>query len=131
MIDLISKRKDFPEGSAIVIGGSGGIGSAICKTFASHGVPVVFSYYGNETAANDLKKEILDHGGVVSSKKLSITNKTQVEGFFQELQNKRIHSIVNATGSDIRMKWINELSYEEWDDVMRTDADGFLSLIHI
>ena len=67
MIDLISKRKDFPEGSAIVIGGSGGIGSAICKTFASHGVPVVFSYHGNETAANDLKKEILDLGGVVSS----------------------------------------------------------------
>ena len=51
MIDLISKRKDFPEGSAIVIGGSGGIGSAICKTFASHGVPVVFSYHGNETGS--------------------------------------------------------------------------------
>ena len=129
MIDLISKRKDFPEGSAIVIGGSGGIGSAICKTFASHGVPVVFSYHGNETAANDLKKEILDHGGVVSSKKLSINDKIQVEGFFQELQNERIHSIVNATGSDIRMKWINELSYEEWDDVMRTDADGFFNII--
>ena len=129
MIDLISKRKDFPEGSAIVIGGSGGIGSAICKTFASHGVPVVFSYHGNETAANNLKKEILDHGGVVSSKKLSINDKTQVEDFFQELQNERIHSIVNATGSDIRMKWINELSYEEWDDVMRTDADGFFNII--
>ena len=129
MIDLISKRKDFPEGSAIVIGGSGGIGSAICKTFASHRVPVVFSYHGNETAANDLKKEILDHGGVVSSKKLSINDKTQVESFFQELQNERIHSIVNATGSDIRMKWINELSYEEWDDVMRTDADGFFNII--
>ena len=129
MIDHISKRKNFPEGSAIVIGGSGGIGSAICKTFASHGVPVVFSYHGNETAANDLKKEILDHGGVVSSKKLSINDKTQAEGFFQELQNERIHSIVNATGSDIRMKWINELSYEEWDDVMRTDADGFFNII--
>ena len=129
MINHISKRKDFPEGSAIVIGGSGGIGSAICKTFASHGVPVIFSYHGNETAANDLKKEILDHGGVVSSKKLSINNKSQVEDFFQELENKRIHTIVNATGSDIRMKWINELSYEEWDDVMRTDADGFFNII--
>jgi 3-oxoacyl-[acyl-carrier protein] reductase len=129
MINHISKRKNFPEGSAIVIGGSGGIGSAICKTFASHGIPVIFSYHGNETAANDLKKEILDHGGVVSSKKLSINDKTQVEDFFQELENKRIHSIVNATGSDIRMKWINELTYEEWDDVMRTDADGFFNIV--
>tara|TARA_B100000965_G_scaffold85726_1_gene69348 strand:- start:3442 stop:4218 length:777 start_codon:yes stop_codon:yes gene_type:complete len=129
MIDHISKRKDFPEGSAIVFGGSGGIGSAICKTFASNGVPVIFSYHGNETAANDLKKEILDYGGSVSAKKLSINDKTQVENFFQELEHERIHSIVNATGSDIRMKWINELSYEEWDDVMRTDADGFFNII--
>jgi NAD(P)-dependent dehydrogenase (short-subunit alcohol dehydrogenase family) len=129
MINHISKRKDFPEGSAIVIGGSGGIGSAICKTFASYGVPVVFSYHGNEAAAHDLEKAILDHGGVASSKKLSINNKSQVEIFFQELENERIHSIVNATGSDIRMKWINELTYEEWDDVMRTDADGFFNII--
>jgi NAD(P)-dependent dehydrogenase (short-subunit alcohol dehydrogenase family) len=129
MINHISKRKDFPEGSAIVIGGSGGIGSAICKTFASYGVPVVFSYHGNEAAAHDLEKAILDHGGVASSKKLSINDKSQVEIFFQELENERIHSIVNATGSDIRMKWINELTYEEWDDVMRTDADGFFNII--
>jgi NAD(P)-dependent dehydrogenase (short-subunit alcohol dehydrogenase family) len=129
MINHISKRKDFPEGSAIVIGGSGGIGSAICKTFASYGVPVVFSYHGNEAAAHDLEKAILDHGGIASSKKLSINDKSQVEIFFQELENERIHSIVNATGSDIRMKWINELTYEEWDDVMRTDADGFFNII--
>ena len=40
-----------------------------------------------------------------------------------------MHSIVNATGSDIRMKWINELSYKEWDDVMRSDADGLFNLV--
>ena len=128
-MDDLTKRKFFPEGSAVVIGGSGGIGSSICKTFAAHGVPVIFSYHGNETAANNLKKEILDYGGIISSKRLSINNKTEVENFFKELEEERIHSIVNATGSDIRMKWINELSYEEWDDVMRTDADGFFNII--
>ena len=92
-------------------------------------MPVIFSYHGNETAANNLKKEILDYGGIISSKRLSINNKTEVENFFKELEEERIHSIVNATGSDIRMKWINELSYEEWDDVMRTDADGFFNII--
>ena len=128
-MDDLTKRKFFPEGSAVVIGGSGGIGSSICKTFAAHGVPVIFSYHGNETAANNLKKEILDYGGIISSKRLSINNKAEVESFFKELEEERIHSIVNATGSDIRMKWINELSYEEWDDVMRTDADGFFNII--
>ena len=128
-MDDLTKRKLFPEGSAVVIGGSGGIGSSICKTFAAHGVPVIFSYHGNETAANNLKKEILDYGGIASSQRLSINEKNEVESFFKNLKDERIHSIVNATGSDIRMKWVNELSYEEWDDVMRTDADGFFNII--
>ena len=55
----------------------------------------------------------------------------QVEDFFMKLEKSKlkIHSIVNATGSNIRMKWINELTYEEWDNVMRSDADGFFNLI--
>ena len=129
MIEGIAQRKLFPEGSAIVIGGSGGIGAMICKTFASDGVPVIFTYHGNESAAKELTKEITQFGGIASHQKLSINDRNQVEIFFQELENSRIHSIVNATGSDIRMKWINELSYEEWDNVMRTDADGFFNII--
>ena len=128
-MDNIAQRKLFPEGSAIVIGGSGGIGSAICKTFASYGVPVIFTYHGNESAAKELKKEIKNQGGIVSCQKLSIVDKTQVEDFFEDLKDERIHSIVNATGSDIRMKWINELSYDEWEEVMHTDADGFFNII--
>ena len=92
-------------------------------------MPVIFTYHGNEAAAKDLTKEITQFGGIASHHKLSINDRNQVEIFFQELENSRIHSIVNATGSDIRMKWINELSYEEWDDVMRTDADGFFNII--
>ena len=128
-MDNIAQRKLFPEGSAIVIGGSGGIGSAICKTFASYGVPVIFTYHGNESAAKELKKEIKNQGSIVSCQKLSIVDKTQVEDFFKNLKDERIHSIVNATGSDIRMKWINELSYDEWEEVMHTDADGFFNII--
>tara|TARA_B110000438_G_scaffold67214_1_gene67609 strand:- start:920 stop:1696 length:777 start_codon:yes stop_codon:yes gene_type:complete len=129
VIEGIAQRKLFPEGSVIVIGGSGGIGSVICKTFASHGVPVIFTYYGNENAAKELKQEITSFGGVASYQKLSISDKNQVEIFFKDLEHSRIHSIVNATGSDIRMKWINELSYEEWNDVMHTDADGFFNIV--
>ena len=92
-------------------------------------MPVIFTYHGNEHAANKLKEEISDFGGVATYQKLSINIKNQVESFFKNLQNTRIHSIVNATGSDIRMKWINELSYEEWDNVMHTDADGFFNVV--
>ncbi|MDG2347306.1 MAG: SDR family oxidoreductase [SAR86 cluster bacterium] len=129
MVESIEKRKMFPEGAAIVIGGSGGIGSAICKTFASYQVPVILTYNRNETAAKEVQEEIVNFGGDASYYQLAIKDKDQVEKFFGNFQTTMIHSIVNASGSDIRMKWINELSYEEWDNVMRSDADGFFNIV--
>ena len=131
MIKSIAKRKMFPEGSVIVIGGSGGIGSAICKTFASNNVPVIFTYHANKTAAQEVQDEIINFGGDASYYQLAIKDKDQVESFFNKFQSTVVHSIVNASGSDIRMKWINELSYEEWSDVMHTDADGFFNIVKI
>jgi NAD(P)-dependent dehydrogenase (short-subunit alcohol dehydrogenase family) len=128
-IKELKERKLFPDGPAVVIGGSGGMGKAICEAFASHGVPVIFTYYQNEKMAQDLKNQIIEFGGEAKYTQLELTNKTAVEHFCKDLQDSKVHSIVNATGSDIRMKWINELSYEEWDDVMRSDADGFFNLV--
>ena len=128
-IKKLTERKLFPDGTAVVIGGSGGIGKAICETFASHRVPIIFTYHQNEKRAQDLQNKIIEFGGEAKYTQLELTNKTAVENFCKDLQDLKVHSIVNATGADIRMKWINELSYEEWDDVMRSDADGFFNLV--
>lgn len=125
------EREIFPEGSAIIIGGSGGIGEAITQTFSAHGVPVIFTYHQNKEAAETLQKNIQISGGEAQHSQLDLSNKDQVEEFFIGIKKSKskIHSIVNATGSNIRMKWINELTYDEWDGVMRTDADGFFNVI--
>ncbi|MBT87374.1 MAG: hypothetical protein CMD55_01715, partial [Gammaproteobacteria bacterium] len=121
----------FPEGSVLVIGGNGGIGEAICTSFADHQVPVIFTFHRNKKSAQNLQQKIKELGGETTYSQLDLSNKNQVEDFFMRLEKSKskIHSIVNATGSNIRMKWINELTYEEWDNVMRSDADGFFNLI--
>ncbi|MDB9813666.1 SDR family oxidoreductase [Gammaproteobacteria bacterium] len=128
-IKELRERELFPKGSAVVIGGSGGIGKVICETFASYGVPLIFTYHQNENMAKELQDKIIQYGGEAKYNQLELTNKTAVENFCKNLEGLKVHSIINATGSDIRMKWINELSYEEWDDVMRSDADGFFNLV--
>ena len=130
-ISEIRERPLFPEGSALVIGGSGGIGESVCKNFISHGVPVIFTYFKNNKSASKLEKEIKDNGGKAEGHELSLTDKTQVKKFFEEINSSgtNIHSIVNATGADIKMRWINSLTYDEWKDVMHNDADGFFNLV--
>ena len=82
-ISEIRERPLFPEGSALVIGGSGGIGESVCKNFISHGVPVIFTYFKNNKSASKLAKEIKDIGGEAEGLQLSLTDKTQDNKFFE------------------------------------------------
>jgi len=47
---------------ALVTGGSGGIGRAVCLELARHGANVVLTYNKNETKALNTVKEIEDLG---------------------------------------------------------------------
>lgn len=50
--------REFPEGCALVIGGSGGIGSVVAQGFASAGTPVAITYRRNKDKADAVVKKI-------------------------------------------------------------------------
>jgi 3-oxoacyl-[acyl-carrier protein] reductase len=54
---------DLTGKTAIVTGGSGGIGAAVCRTLAAHGAAVLVHYHGNEAAARKVADEITAEGG--------------------------------------------------------------------
>jgi NAD(P)-dependent dehydrogenase (short-subunit alcohol dehydrogenase family) len=47
--------------TALITGGSRGIGAAISKTLAKRGANVVVNYFNNETSANSVVSEINDY----------------------------------------------------------------------
>lgn len=58
--------------TAIVTGGSNGIGRATVKMMAKKGIDVLFSYYSDKEAADSLIEELRDAGGKVYSVKADI-----------------------------------------------------------
>ena len=56
--------------TVFITGGSGGIGSATAKKFASAGFNVAINYCANEEKAIKLKNEILRNGGGYKGKDL-------------------------------------------------------------
>ena len=48
---------------AVITGASRGIGKAIAERFASEGAFVIINYNGSKKHAQEVKREILEHGG--------------------------------------------------------------------
>lgn len=126
------RGEDFPAGVAVVIGGSGGIGSAICLKLAEAGSDLVLTYRNNKNAAEEVAVAVRERGQQAAAYPLAIENEQEVNAFFAHLAEThgRIHTVVNATGAAIPMVFINQLKPETWREVMNSDANGFFNVVH-
>lgn len=129
-----SKGRDFPqkEGVALVIGGSGGIGRVICEKLAAAGAGVALTYRTNKAAANEVVNAIQESGREASCYALAMENAQAVEATCAQIisEHGRIHTVVNAAGSHISMKFIGDIGPEEFKQVLDADANGFFNVVH-
>ncbi|MBQ8726581.1 MAG: SDR family oxidoreductase [Clostridia bacterium] len=107
--------------SVLVTGGSGGIGSAICREFASHGYFVGVHYNKNEQSASALAKEI---GGVAVGFDLTdaTATKTAIDGFIKRAGG--IDVLVNCAGVAQKIQPLIDTSEKEFDEVFFANVKG-------
>ncbi|MGI9277314.1 MAG: SDR family NAD(P)-dependent oxidoreductase [Endozoicomonas sp.] len=125
-----NNKKDFSEGVALVVGGSGGCGRAVCLRLVESGTPVVFTYNNNQTRANELVQEISELGGQVEAVQLNITDRDGIKSLFKQVSDKhgKIHSLVMAIGYDIPQDYIANVTPELWQDIIQSDLNGFFNV---
>ena len=122
----------YPEGFALVIGGSGGVGTAICKELAESQVPLLLTYNTNRTRAEALVSELRAVKDEVTCCQVSLQDIGSVEKAVESGLEAygRLHSVFIATGYDIPQSPISEVTPELWQRVMRSDAEGAFNAIH-
>ncbi len=69
--------------TAVITGGAGGIGAAICRVLAHAGAEVCIHYHTSEAAASALKDQINRSGGSAASVRADVTSKTEIENMFE------------------------------------------------
>lgn len=123
---------DFPHGIALVVGGSGGIGSAIARGFAAEGVKVAITYRHNEDTARSVVEEIEAVGGQCSAHRVDLGDLESVARCLDELSRThgQVHTIAHAAGTHIDQPYISQLTPEQWRNTMDWDVNGFFHVVH-
>ncbi|HEY7788050.1 MAG TPA: SDR family NAD(P)-dependent oxidoreductase [Casimicrobiaceae bacterium] len=115
--------------SALVTGGSRGIGRAIVELFADEGAHVTFFYRGNTGAANDVVAKMRDEGHDVHAEQVDVTDAEACNSAVERLTERagRIDVLVNNAGV-IRDNPLAALDDEDIRTVLDTNVTGVFNV---
>ncbi len=123
---------DFPEGVAVVLGGSGGVGRAIVERLAHYGAHVALTYRANAAAAEAAAAEACAHGVQCSVHQLALGELGAVRALFDAVSGRhgRVHTVVHAAGSGIEQPFIGQIEPAQWREVIEADVNGVFDVVH-
>jgi len=108
--------------TALVTGGSRGIGRSIALTLAELGADVALTYASSVDAANEVKKEIESKGNRSKAIQADAVNTAKAEGLIADITEEweKLDILINNAGIT-RDNLILRMSEEEWDQVIDTN----------
>tara|TARA_B100000949_G_C14189565_1_gene411117 strand:+ start:221 stop:967 length:747 start_codon:yes stop_codon:yes gene_type:complete len=121
--------KELSNKTAIITGGSKGIGKGIVKKFAKEGCNIAFSYLSSESSASKLEKKIKSLGVKIKKYKSDASN-------FEE-GNQLISDVINDFGGfDILINnagitkdnLLLRMDYESWKKVLDINLNSCFNL---
>ena len=105
--------------TALVTGGTRGIGAAISKALQADGYTVIANFAGNEDAAKEFQKET-----GIKTVKFDVSDYDAVQAACEKLS---IDILVNNAGIT-RDKMLHRMDADDWQAVMRTNLDSCFNL---
>jgi 3-oxoacyl-[acyl-carrier protein] reductase len=116
---------DLNRKTALVTGGSGGIGRAIAQRLAAARFNVVVHYSGKPAAAEEVVTDIKQAGGSAVAVQADITNAADVARLFEQTVSLfgRLDAVVNCAGIMPLGKIVAE-TLQDFDRVIATNLRG-------
>ncbi len=125
------KMKMLTDKIAIVTGGAGGIGSAICKRLAGEGAAIIITYNSNAEKAEQLLNELPGENHSIFHAPVNDSNSLKQLAIFIEEKYGRLDILVNNAGitTAVAHDDLDGLTDEWIDRIFATNFRGAFSMI--
>ncbi|MBX7165317.1 MAG: 3-oxoacyl-ACP reductase FabG [Pirellulales bacterium] len=122
---------DLQGKTAIVTGGSRGIGRACAVALARAGCQVAIVYHSNSAAAESFVAELREGGHAVEAHQADVRDAQRAQTLVDQLaeQWNRLDILVNSAGV-IRDGLFAAMTDEQWHDVIATNLHGTYNYCH-
>jgi 3-oxoacyl-[acyl-carrier protein] reductase len=114
----------------LVTGSSKGIGKGVALRLAAMGFPITVHYGGDRAGAEATAKEITDTGGKADVIGFDVRDRAAVRATLEErIKSGPFWGVVLSAGIT-RDNAFPAIDDAGWDDVLRTNLDGFYNVLH-
>ncbi|MBV6416735.1 MAG: 3-oxoacyl-[acyl-carrier-protein] reductase FabG [Steroidobacteraceae bacterium] len=121
----------FPAGAVLVVGGSGGLGRAICAEFAKAGTDVALTCHRRRDAADQVAAQVEGLGRRATVHQLTIGDPERVEAVVDEAARAhgRLHTVLVGAGTLATQVRVADMTREQWSTVVDQDLNGFCNIV--
>lgn len=125
----------YPEGGALVAGGTGSVGAGVVEGLARAGVPTLFTYLGASGNGSGEKaaafvEQLTSAGCRVRARRMDMRNPDEIEAALDELEQwtGRVHTVISASGAPVPFAKTADFTPEQIDAFMAGDALAYFRL---
>jgi len=116
--------------TVLVTGASGGIGRAIALRLGQEGYSVAVHYSRNSEAANSVREEIESAGSTARLLRFDVSDRSEVAGVLEaDIKTHGAYYGVVCNAGITRDTAFPMMTGSDWDDVLRTNLDGFYNVL--
>ena len=120
------------EKCAVVVGGSRGIGRAVCAALAPSLSTVAIIYRGNVEAAETTARMVAERGARSLLLQADVRDHDAMAAAIGRVRDEAgsVDVLVHAAGGTSAWKTVRQLDHREWTDIVDTDLNGFFNSVN-